>query len=423
MQNKFFIARRFLLTKDKGQFISIVSIVSSIAIAIGIASIIIVLSVMNGFESEIHKRIVNVEPHITIKSTNLVDYNPLEDLDLSFIEGKKVVFPSLESKGIIEFNGLISGVNLKGIDLANSDALNAENYDQFNISELKPRKIIIGKSLAYRMGINIGDQIIIRIPNFKDFTSITAANSKSYQVIDVVEFGLGKYDSTLALLPMNELRISMGSSAALNSWSIRVDNPYQTSEYIQRIESAINNDQIIVSDWSNSNKPLFQAIMIEKTIMSVLIFLVVLIAMFNIMVMISMTVDDKEKDIAILRTLGFTSYDISQIFFLQGAMNATLGIVLGIILAFLGLNNLQTIETFISVIFGFNFFPEGLYYISSMPYLIRTGDVIIISISALLISFIACYLPAVKASKQDPVFNNKVLQKLDIRCINFLNGK
>ena len=123
----------------------------------------------------------------------------------------------------------------------------------------------------------------------------------------------------------------------------------------KKIESAINNDQIIVSDWSNSNKPLFQAIMIEKTIMSVLIFLVVLIAMFNIMVMISMTVDDKEKDIAILRTLGFTSYDISQIFFLQGAMNATLGIILGIILAFLGLNNLQTIETFISVIFGFNF--------------------------------------------------------------------
>lgn len=403
MQNKFFIARRFLLTKDKGQFISIVSIVSSIAIAIGIASIIIVLSVMNGFESEIHKRIVNVEPHITIKSTNPVDYNPLENLDLGFIQGKKVVFPSLESKGIMEFNGLTSGVNLKGIDLSNSDGLNAEYYGQLNISELKSSKIIIGKSLAYRMGVNIGDQIIIRIPNFKDFTSITVANSKSYQVIDIVEFGLSKYDATLALLPMNELRISMGSIAALNSWSIRVDNPYQASEYIQRIESAINDDQIVVSDWSNTNKPLFKAIMIEKTIMSVLIFLVVLIAMFNIMVMISMTVDDKEKDIAILRTIGFTSHDISQIFFLQGIMNATVGIVLGIILAFLGLNNLQTIETFISVMFGFDFFPDGLYYISSMPYLIRMGDVVIISISALLISFLSCYLPALKASKQDPV--------------------
>ena len=403
MQNKFFIARRFLLTKDKGQFISIVSIVSSIAIAIGIASIIIVLSVMNGFESEIHKRIVNVEPHITIKSTNPVDYNPLENLDLGFIQGKKVVFPSLESKGIMEFNGLTSGVNLKGIDLSNSDGLNAEYYGQFNISELTPSKIIIGKSLAYRMGVNIGDQIIIRIPNFKDFTSITVANSKSYQVIDIVEFGLSKYDATLALLPMNELRISMGSIAALNSWSIRLDNPYQASEYIQRIESAINDDQIVVSDWSNTNKPLFKAIMIEKTIMSVLIFLVVLIAMFNIMVMISMTVDDKEKDIAILRTIGFTSHDISQIFFLQGIMNATVGIVLGIILAFLGLNNLQTIETFISVMFGFDFFPDGLYYISSMPYLIRMGDVVIISISALLISFLSCYLPALKASKQDPV--------------------
>ncbi len=403
MQNKFFIARRFLLTKDKGQFISIVSIVSSIAIAIGIASIIIVLSVMNGFESEIHKRIVNVEPHITIKSTNPVDYNPLENLDLGFIQGKKVVFPSLESKGIMEFNGLTSGVNLKGIDLSNSDGLNAEYYGQLNISELKSSKIIIGKSLAYRMGVNIGDQIIIRIPNFKDFTSITVANSKSYQVIDIVEFGLSKYDATLALLPMNELRISMGSIAALNSWSIRLDNPYQASEYIQRIESAINDDQIVVSDWSNTNKPLFKAIMIEKTIMSVLIFLVVLIAMFNIMVMISMTVDDKEKDIAILRTIGFTSHDISQIFFLQGIMNATVGIVLGIILAFLGLNNLQTIETFISVMFGFDFFPDGLYYISSMPYLIRMGDVVIISISALLISFLSCYLPALKASKQDPV--------------------
>ena len=315
MQNKFFIARRFLLTKDKGQFISIVSIVSSIAIAIGIASILIVLSVMNGFESEIHKRILKVEPHITIKSTKPLDYNPLNDVDLSFIQGKKIIFPSLESKGIIECNGLTSGVNLKGLDLANSVALNAEFYDQLNISELKPNQIIIGKSLAYRMGVNIGNQIIIRIPNFKEFTSVTVANSKSYQVIDIVEFGLSKYDSTLALLPMNELRMSMRSIAALNSWSIRVDNPYQTTKYIQKIESAIDNNQIIVSDWSSNNQPLFKAIMIEKTIMSVLIFLVVLIAMFNIMVMVSMTVDDKEKDIAILRTLGFTRRDISQIFF------------------------------------------------------------------------------------------------------------
>ena len=386
MQNKFFIARRFLLTKDKGQFISIVSIVSSIAIAIGIASILIVLSVMNGFESEIHKRILKVEPHITIKSTKPLDYNPLKDVDLSFIQGKKIIFPSLESKGIMEFNGLTSGVNLKGLDLANSVALNAEFYDQLNISELKPNQIIIGKSLAYRMGVNIGNQIIIRIPNFKEFTSVTVANSKSYQVIDIVEFGLSKYDSTLALLPMNELRMSMRSIAALNSWSIRVDNPYQTTKYIQKIESEIDNNQIIVSDWSSNNQPLFKAIMIEKTIMSVLIFL-----------------DDKEKDIAILRTLGFTRRDISQIFFLQGMMNATVGIVLGIVLAFIGLNNLQTIEGFINIIFGFDFFPEGLYYISSMPYLIRMEDVAIISISALLISFIACYLPSIKASKQDPV--------------------
>jgi len=135
-----------LLTKDKGQFISIVSIVSSIAIAIGIASILIVLSVMNGFESEIHKRILKVEPHITIKSTKPLDYNPLKDVDLSFIQGKKIIFPSLESKGIMEFNGLTSGVNLKGLDLANSVALNAEFYDQLNISELKPNQIIIGKA-------------------------------------------------------------------------------------------------------------------------------------------------------------------------------------------------------------------------------------------------------------------------------------
>ena len=346
---------------------------------------------------------MKVEPHITIKSTEPLDYNPLKDVDLSFIQGKKIIFPSLESKGIIEFNGLTSGVNLKGLDLANSVALNAEFYDQLNISELKPNQIIIGKGLAYRMGVNIGNQIIIRIPNFKEFTSVTVANSKSYQVIDIVEFGLSKYDSTLALLPMNELRMSMRSIAALNSWSIRVDNPYQTTKYIQKIESAIDNNQIIVSDWSSNNQPLFKAIMIEKTIMSVLIFLVVLIAMFNIMVMVSMTVDDKEKDIAILRTLGFTKRDISQIFFLQGMMNATVGIVLGIVLAFIGLNNLQTIEGFISIIFGFDFFPEGLYYISSMPYLIRMEDVAIISISALLISFIACYLPSIKASKQDPV--------------------
>ena len=146
MQNKLFIASRFLFTRDKGKFISIVSLVSSIAITIGIASILIVLSIMNGFESEIHKRILNVEPHITIKSTQAISSNPLNRIDLTFIEGIESISSSIDSKGVIQFNNLTAGVQIKGLDILDNNSTGKGFFSQFQLSNLGPSEIIIGKS-------------------------------------------------------------------------------------------------------------------------------------------------------------------------------------------------------------------------------------------------------------------------------------
>ena len=402
MQNKLFIASRFLFTRDKGKFISIVSLVSSIAITIGIASILIVLSIMNGFESEIHKRILNVEPHITIKSTQAISSNPLNRIDLTFIEGIESISSSIDSKGVIQFNNLTAGVQIKGLDILDNNSTGKGFFGQFKLSNLGSSEIIIGKSLAYRMGIRIGDQLIIRIPSLENKLSFSLGKSRSYIVSEIIEFGLAKFDNSLVIVASNQLLGSGMDQNLFNHWSIMVKDPYQTSKYIIQLERLLNNTGLTVSDWSMNNSALFKAIVIEKTIMSTLLFLVVLVAMFNIMVMISMTINEKSKDIAILRTLGFREKDITQIFFLQGMINALMGIFFGLLLGVIALKNLSKIEKFIDLIFGFDFFPSGLYYISNMPYLLRLQDIIIISVVAFLVSFLAAYLPSMKASKKDP---------------------
>ena len=268
MQNKLFIASRFLFTKDKGKFISIVSLISSIAITIGIASILIVLSVMNGFESEIHKRILNVEPHITIKSSRATSSNPLNQIDLTFIEGIESISSSVDSKGVIQFNKLTAGVQIKGLDILDNNSKGRGFFSQFQLSNLGPSEIIIGKSLAYRMGIRIGDQLIIRIPRLDNKSTFSLGESQSYVVSKIIEFGLAKFDSSLVIVASNQLLNSGMDQNSFNHWSIMVKDPYQTSKYIIELERLLNNTGLTVSDWSMNNSALFKAIVIEKTIMS-----------------------------------------------------------------------------------------------------------------------------------------------------------
>ena len=402
MKNKLFIAIRFLFARDKAQFISIVSLSSSIAITIGIASILIVLSVMNGFESEIHKRILMVEPHITIKSKQAVTQDPLSEIDLSFIKDMESVSASLESKGVIQFNNLTSGVNVKGLDTTNNNLTNNRLIEGLKIANLGSSEIVLGKSLAYRMGMSVGDQVVIKLPGFNQRSLFSLRASKTYYVAHIVEFGLAKFDTSLVIVAINQLLDSTTDQPSFNHWSIMVNDPYQTNRYTEVLKKRLDNAELTVSDWSNNNRALFKAVLIEKTIMSTLLFLVVLVAMFNIMVMISMTINDKKKDIAILRTLGFRNKDVTQIFFLQGMINAVIGIFFGLALGVLALKNLTAIEEFIDRVFGFDFFPSDLYYLSSMPYLLRLQDILIISLVAFFVSFLASFLPSIKASKQDP---------------------
>ena len=297
---------------------------------------------------------------------------------------------------------MTAGVQIKGLDILDNNSTGKGFFGQFKLSNLGSSEIIIGKSLAYRMGIRIGDQLIIRIPSLENKLSFSLGKSRSYIVSEIIEFGLAKFDNSLVIVASNQLLGSGMDQNLFNHWSIMVKDPYQTSKYIIQLERLLNNTGLTVSDWSMNNSALFKAIVIEKTIMSTLLFLVVLVAMFNIMVMISMTINEKSKDIAILRTLGFREKDITQIFFLQGMINALMGIFFGLLLGVIALKNLSKIENFIDLVFGFDFFPSGLYYISNMPYLLRLQDIIIISVVAFLVSFLAAYLPSMKASKKDP---------------------
>ena len=197
----------------------------------------------------------------------------------------------------------------------------------------------------------------------------------------------------------------LGLGNSVNGIAVELDNVYQAKSMVKAIDSSLKKImgfEITVTDWSKQNQTLFDAIVIEKTIMSVLLFMIILIATFNVIVMLSMSVDDKKRDIAILKSIGFTSKDLTHIFFIQGLLSVLLGVLFGVIFGITVLMNLDSFEWIIRYLFGFEFLPAGLYYITSMPYILRYADVVLICLGALAVSVVACLYPSIKASRENP---------------------
>ena len=399
MRNKLFIAYRLLRSKEESRFISIVTLSSIIAISIGIAAVIIVLSVMNGFESEIHQRILQLNSHITISiKESASDSNDLIER-LRQIDEIKKISQDYQAKGLIESNKKTSAVMVKSFNanLQMDDPMQRIKSNSINRSEL-----IIGEGLAQSMNLILGDRISLTIPSVSKKGKVSFSNNQTFEIKEILVYGLRQYDASLILINEEDAYELVKSNQFAKKISIDLFDIYQAKKISTMLRVMLDGDDYRISDWTVDNSVLFSAINIEKMTMSSLLFLIVIIAMFNVIVMLSMSIDSKKKEIAVLKTIGFNSLDISHIFFFQGMLNVLTGIFFGCLFGIITLLNLDQLERVLDYLFNLNLFPSGLYYIDSMPYLIKTKEIGIICSSAIILSMFACLIPSIKAGKQDP---------------------
>jgi len=386
LKGKLFIALRLFSNRMDRRYIPIVNWVSSFAIAIGLASILIVISVMNGFEEEIYKNILKSQPHLVLKNTsdNQSDKLRCEDFDLtnlvkcrSFSQMNAVV----ESNSVIQVAVIRSYVDTGAPPIA-----------------IGSNEIIIDASLASLLGVGYQDLLSIRIPVIKN-NALSLARGGSFRVSQIQtskEMESNTTEIVMNAMAFKNLSTEKGAEHNLILW---LEDPFNVQSLATDIKEIIGQSEYEMSDWFELNENLFKAIVIEKAVMTGLLFFVVLIAIFNVMVMISMTIENKKGDIAILKSLGYNQSDVTQVFLIQGCVANILGVLGGIIISLLVLYNLNHIEVISRNIFNFDFFPPGLYILDSMPFIIKPHQFIWISLMTILMGLLASYLPSRITSK------------------------
>jgi lipoprotein-releasing system permease protein len=386
LKGKLFIALRLFSNRMDRRYIPIVNWVSSFAIAIGLASILIVISVMNGFEEEIYKNILKSQPHLVLKNTsdNQSDKLHCEDFDLtnlvkcrSFSQMNAVV----ESNSVIQVAVIRSYVDSGAPPIA-----------------IGSNEIIIDASLASLLGVGYQDLLSIRIPVIKN-NALSLARGGSFRVSQIQtskEMESNTTEIVMNAMAFKNLSTEKGAEHNLILW---LEDPFNVQSLATDIKEIIGQSEYEMSDWFELNENLFKAIVIEKAVMTGLLFFVVLIAIFNVMVMISMTIENKKGDIAILKSLGYNQSDVTQVFLIQGCVANILGVLGGIIISLLVLYNLNHIEVISRNIFNFDFFPPGLYILDSMPFIIKPHQFIWISLMTILMGLLASYLPSRITSK------------------------
>lgn len=386
MKGKLFIALRLFSNRMDRRYIPIVNWVSSFAIAIGLASILIVISVMNGFEEEIYKNILKSQPHLVLKNTsdNQSDKLHCEDFDLTNLV-KCRSFSQMNA--VVESNSVIQVAVIRSyVDSGASPVAIGSN------------EIIIDASLASLLGVGYQDLLSIRIPVIKN-NALSLARGGSFRVSQIQtskEMESNTTEIVMNAMAFKNLSTEKGAEHNLILW---LEDPFNVQSLATDIKEIIGQSEYEMSDWFELNENLFKAIVIEKAVMTGLLFFVVLIAIFNVMVMISMTIENKKGDIAILKSLGYNQSDVTQVFLIQGCVANILGVLGGIIISLLVLYNLNHIEVISRNIFNFDFFPPGLYILDSMPFIIKPHQFIWISLMTILMGLLASYLPSRITSK------------------------
>ena len=400
------VACRYLRAKRKEGFISVITGFAFTGIALGVATLIIVMSVMNGFRSELLSRILGIDGHIGITTIAGYPFNNYRQAieEISHFEKVKTVIPMVQNQLLVTAGKAAEGAMVRGIsrdDLLKKDVLkNSVKYIDLNAFE--GNVAIVGSRLAQKMGIVTGDEITLISPNGKVTAFGTVPRMKSYQVIGSFEIGMYEYDANFIFLPLEAAQKYFGLGDTVTNIDVTLSDDRYLSEVRQAIVESVG-EGAYVFDWKQSNAAFFNAIDVERNVMFLILTLIILVAAFNIITGLIMLVKDKGRDIAVLRTMGATKGMIMRIFFMDGAFIGIVGTSLGLAIGVLFCKHIETIRHWLESLSGRDLFSAEIYFLSQLPAKVDSLEVTMVVVISLLLSFLATIYPAYRAAKFDPV--------------------
>ena len=400
LENK--IALRYLKTRKKDGFLNVVSIFSFIGISLGVAVLIIVMSVMNGFRSELINKIIGFNPHVTVQAyENEIKIENLENKNLSFISKNLILSNSGEA--IIIKTDISKGVLLRGYkktDFSKLDIINNQNFIGKK-NNLEKNYISIGKELSFDLDLKIGDNITIMSSSGIETIIGNLPKQKTFIVASLFESGLGDFDKNVAFINLKTLEEFFNLDTKDRNLEIYLHNPVKIENQKFIIQKIFPND--FVYSWSDTNSSLFSALKVERNVMFIILSLIVVVAAFNIISGLTILVKNKTREIAILKSIGVLNKSIVKIFFLVGVTIGTLATFFGIFLGVIFSLYVENLRQFFSDVFNITLFPEEIYFLSTMPSEINPYSIFIISICSIFITIIVSIFPALKAANLDPV--------------------
>jgi lipoprotein-releasing system permease protein len=397
------IAYRNLRPKKKEGFLKVISTFSFIGIMLGVAILIIVMSVMNGFRTDLTNKILGFNPHIIIKpyETSKIEDDFINQIKNSF--DKIEVRKSYTGEAVVMVNDYTKGILAKGIDTDNKKNLAFLNsiLIEGTEEEFKSNELIIGKELAFDLNLKIGDKINLLSSSLVNTPFGNLPKQENYKIKGIFNSGFYEFDKNIIFLELSDSLIFFDKNNDDISLEIYLENPLEADGFKENIQKI--NTNLYIYSWIDLNKSFFSALKVERNVMFIILTLIIVVAAFNIISGLTILIKNKTKEIAILKTMGLTNKSIIKSFFLTGFVIGLSATVAGTILGVLFSHYIEPIRIFLSYVFNVEIFPNDIYFLDSMPSEINPVSIVIIFILALITTILASLIPAMAISKMDPI--------------------
>ncbi len=402
------VALRYLRPRRRERFVSVIATFSLLGIFLGVATLIIVLSVMNGFRADILTRILGINGHLVIQSSDLgsglAGYDDLAER-VRAVAGVAGVSPVIDSQVWATGAGRGSGAFVRGMrpeDLARR-RLVSENVVDGTLDEYTGTEVVVmGNRLAQRLGVGVGDSVVLLSPQGTATAFGTVPRRRGYGIAATFEMGMFEYDSSFVFMPLEAAQIYFRSQAQVHGLEVMLNDPEAVDALRPSIFAAAGSN-VRLTDWRQVNSRYFNALKVERNVMFIILTLIILVAVFNIISILIMLVKDKGPDIAILRTMGATRGMVLRIFFIAGAAIGVVGTGLGFAAGLIFVANIETIRRGVESLTGARVFAEEIYFLSQLPAKIDGGEVAVVVAVSLVLSFLATLYPSWRAARLDPV--------------------
>ncbi len=400
------IATRYIKSRRVEGFISISAWFSLIGIILGVSTLIVVMSVMNGFRTELVDRILGINGHLIVYKKNglsIENYNKTVK-QISDTENVIAVTPHLEGQALAKTSSAVSGVIIRGTKWSDLPAkkLLWKSLDNKTINNFKIKKnIILGYRLAQRLNIDVGDYISLISPNVMETAIGVLPIKQNFRVGGFFDIGMYEYDNNFIFIPWVKAEKFLSTKQIAHGIEIFLQNPKLTQSVYSDLSTKLNNDLRII-DWKKRNSSFMNALEVEKNVMFLILTLIILVATFNIISSMIMLVQTKKADIALMRTMGASKYLIIRIFMLTGSIIGVFGTIIGAFLGILVSINIESIRDFITILFGQELFSPQVYFLSTLPSNINFNEVLVVMLLSISLTLLASMFPAWKASKISP---------------------